>query len=166
MKTCCELDNRYEYNGQSPLFDASLACDRIAYGILTAVSSSGGICVLNQDARKNQLRSMCFIFGRPIFFVSAGIQDNFGEALVGSVITNTWIYVSIDDLEAHNRPLLRTFLMQLEIAKRFREDFLDLFGQEIALGGHTNVLISRTNLLTACEGHASVSAMFRQSHYT
>ena len=36
---------------------------------------------------------MCFIFGRPIFFVAAGIQDNFGEALVGSVITNTWIYV-------------------------------------------------------------------------
>ena len=108
---------------------------------------------------------MCFIFGRPIFFVSAGVQDNFGEALVGSVITNTWIYVSIDDLEAHNRPLLRTFLMQLEIAKRFREDYLDLFGQEIALGGHTNVLISRTNLLKACEGQASVSAMFRQSHY-
>ena len=108
---------------------------------------------------------MCFIFGRPIFFVSAGVQDNFGEALVGSVITNTWIYVSIDDLEAHNRPLLRTFLMQLEIAKRFREDYLDLFGQEIALGGHTNVLISRTNLLKACEGQVSVSAMFRQSHY-
>ena len=83
----------YEYNGQAPLFDASLACDRIAYGILTAVSASGGICVLNQDARKNQLKSMCFIFGRPIFFVAAGIQDNFGEALVGSVITNTWIYV-------------------------------------------------------------------------
>ena len=49
----------YEYNGQSPLFDASLACDRIAYGILTAVSSSGGICVLNQDARKNQLTLAC-----------------------------------------------------------------------------------------------------------
>ena len=85
----------YEYNGQAPLLDASLACDRIAYGILTAVSSSGGICVLNQDARKNQLKSMCFIFGRPIFFVSSGIQDNFGEALVGSVITNTWIYVRL-----------------------------------------------------------------------
>ena len=52
--------------------------------------------------------------------------------------------------------------MQLEIAKRFREDFLDLFGQEIALGGHTNVLISRTNLLSTCESHASVTAMFRR----
>ena len=69
---------------------------------------------------------------------------------------------SIDDLEAQNRPLLRTFLMQLEIAKRFREDFLDLFGQEISLGGHTNVLIARTTLLTTCDGHASITAMFRR----
>ena len=69
-------------------------------------------------------------------------------------------FFSIDDLEARNRPLLRTFLMQLEIAKRFREDFLDLFGQEIALGGHTNVFIARTNLLTTCDSHATVSLFF------
>ena len=84
-----------------------MASDKVAYNILTAVTSSGGICVLNKDARKNQLRSVCYIFGRPFFFVSAGVQDNFKEALVGSVITNTWIYISIDDLRPENRPLLR-----------------------------------------------------------
>ena len=97
----------YEYNGQLPLFDPSMACDRTAFNILTAVTSSSGICVLNRDARKNQLKSICHIFGRPFFFVSAGVQDNFREALVGSVITNTWIYISIDDLISENRPLLR-----------------------------------------------------------
>ncbi len=137
----------YEYNGQKPLFDPSLAVDRVAFSLLTAVNSSGGICVLRQDARKSQLRSMCFIFGRPMFFVSAGIQDNFGEALVGAVITNTWIYVSVDDIEEGNRPLLRTLLMQLEVAMRFKQSFLEFLGQEIPLGNHTKVLLARTTLL-------------------
>ena len=36
----------------------------------------------------------------------------------------------------------------MEIAKRFREEFLELFGQEVPLGGHTNMFIARASLLS------------------
>ena len=94
---------------------------------------------------------MAQIFGRPFFFVSSGVQDNFKEALVGSVITNTWIYVQVDDLSQKNVPLLRRFLVQLEIARKFREDFLDVFGQEVPLGQNAHLFLARSTLLSASQ---------------
>ena len=117
----------YEYNGQSPLFDPSLACDRIAFNILAAVTTSGGICVLQQDVRKVQLRTICYMFGRPIFFVSTGIQDNFREALVGAVITNTWIYISLDEQDEQSLPLLKTVTFFTFLAFFDIFDFFDFF---------------------------------------
>ena len=68
---------------------------------------------------------------------------------MGSVITNTWIYVQVDDLSQKNVPLLRRFLVQLEIARKFREDFLDVFGQEVPLGQNAHLFLARSTLLSA-----------------
>ena len=38
--------------------------------------------------------------------------------------------------------------MQMEISKRFKEEYLEFFGQEIPIGGHTNIFISRASLLS------------------
>ena len=63
------------------------------------------------------------------------------------MITNTWIYVQVDDLSEQNIPLLRRLLVQLEIARKFREDFLDVFGQEVPLGQNANIFLARSTLL-------------------
>ena len=141
----------YEYHGQAPLLTPIMACDKVAFNILNATAVSNGIITLRQDVRKAQLRTVAQVFGRPFFFVSSGVQDNFKEALVGSVITNTWIYVQVDDLSEKNIPLLRRLLVQLEIARKFREDFLDVFGQEIPLGQNANIFLARSTLLSSSQ---------------
>ena len=71
----------YEYHGQAPLLAPIMACDKVAFNILNATAVSNGIITLRQDVRKAQLRTVAQIFGRPFFFVSSGVQDNFKEAL-------------------------------------------------------------------------------------
>ena len=76
----------YEYNGQTVLFNPSLACDKVAYNIISSIALRG-MCVLNNDIRKTQIRSLSMLYGRPFFYVSSATVENFSEALVGAVIT-------------------------------------------------------------------------------
>ena len=87
------------------------------------------------------------------------MQDNFKEALVGSVITNTWIYIQVDDLSAANLPLLRRLLVQLEVARKFREDFLDVSGQEVPLGQNAHIFLARSTLLASTHEPLPASAL-------
>jgi hypothetical protein len=143
----------YEYNGQGALLNSSHAYDKVAYNILASIAQ-GGITVLKQDVRKVQLKSLCLIYGRPFYFVSSGGQGNFKEALVGGVVTNTWIYIQADDQTFEMLAFLRELSIKAEIAKKFDEHYLEILGEEIELGRNSNIFIARTSLLYDTLGEA------------
>ena len=137
----------YEYNGQSVLFNPSYLFDKVAYNLIASVTS-GGICILNQDIRKTQVKSLSMLYGRPFFYASSAAVENFNESMVGSVITNTWVYVQADDQPKENLGFLKSLTVKLEIARKFNEQYLNIKGQEIDLGKCSSIFIARLSLLT------------------
>ena len=76
------------------MFNPSMAFDRVAYNVLTNVCQSD-IAILNRGARKSLLMALCYMYGRQFVFVSSSSSENFAEALVGGIITNTWLYIQV-----------------------------------------------------------------------
>ena len=147
---CSVTDDRsmpfgYEYNGQGILFNPSYLFDKVAYNIIASVISDG-MCILDQDIRKTQIQSLSMLYGRPFYYASS--EDNFIEALVGAIITNTWVYVQADEKSEENLSFLKSLTVKLEIARKFNESYLSIKGQEIDLGKCSSLFIARSSLMT------------------
>ena len=90
----------YEYNGQEVLFTPLLLTDRVAYNVLLYMTQ-GDVFVVKHDVRKSLFRTLANIHGRQLRIVRPDVNANFKEALIGGLLTNSWLLIeSLDFLEA------------------------------------------------------------------
>ena len=139
----------YDYNGQEVVFSPLLLFDRVAYHVLMYMTQ-GDVFVVKNDVRKSLFRTLANIFGRQLIVVRPDVNPNFKEALVGGLLTNSWLLIeSLDFLQAH-QPDNLNFLLELALkvdnARKFGDNFVELLDKEIDLGSCVKVFVAKSNL--------------------
>ena len=144
-----EIPYGYEYCAQEVLFTPLLVEDRVAHSVLS-IMSQGDICLLKQDVRKSLFRTLANIYGRQMHFVRPDLNQNFKEALVGVIVTNSWLFIEgLEFLQlqmAKNLNFLMSLALKIGNARKFNENFVEVLGKEIDLGSSVNIFLSRSNL--------------------
>ena len=144
-----EVPYGYEYCGQEVLFTPLLVADKVAYTVLLLMSQ-GNICLLKQDVRKSLFRTLANIYGRQMQFVRPDVNPNFKEALVGVIVTNSWLFIEgLEFLQLHmknNLNFLMEMALKIDNARKFKESFVEVLGKEIDLGSSVRIFLSRSNL--------------------
>ena len=139
----------YEYCAREVLFTPLLVADRVAYSVLS-VMSQADICLLKQDVRKSLFRTLANIYGRQMHFVRPDLNQNFKEALVGVIVTNSWLFIEgLEYLQLQmlsNLNFLMTMALKIDNARKFKENFIEVLGKEIDLGSSVNIFLARSNL--------------------
>ena len=83
-------------------------------------------------------------------FVRPDLNQNFKEALVGVIVTNSWLFIEgLEFLQlqmANNLNFLMTLALKIDNARKFKENFVEVLGKEIDLGSSVNIFLSRSNL--------------------
>ena len=139
----------YEYNGQEPVFTPLLITDKVAYHVLLFMAQ-GDVFVVKHDVRKSLFRTLANIHGRQMRIIRPDVNPNFKEALIGGIVTNSWLFVeSLDFLQAktqNNFNFLMELTLKMENARKFGDNFVEILNKEIDLGSSVNIFISKSNL--------------------